>query len=43
MAIDSGNAIKNNKIDIYLGENKYKECIEFGITRAYVEKIEEDQ
>jgi 3D (Asp-Asp-Asp) domain-containing protein len=38
---DTGSAIKGKKIDLYLGENKYNECLEFGKTYALVEIIKE--
>lgn len=33
-AVDSGGAIKGNRIDLFLGENSYKECIKFGLAKG---------
>lgn len=41
ISCDSGSKIKGNKIDLYLGENKYNECLKFGKTEALIEIIEE--
>lgn len=35
-AVDTGSAIKGNKLDLFLGENTYDECMQFGRTEAYV-------
>lgn len=35
-AIDSGSAIKGTKIDLYYGENKTKECMKLGLTKAQI-------
>ena len=37
-AIDTGGAIKGHKIDLFLGENSYQECIKFGKVKAEVLK-----
>lgn len=39
-ARDVGGAIKGYKIDLYFGEDAYKECMNLGITEAYVQIIE---
>jgi 3D (Asp-Asp-Asp) domain-containing protein len=38
-ARDTGSAIKNRKIDLYVGEDAYNECMDLGITEAYVQVI----
>lgn len=35
-AVDTGSAIKGNKIDLFLGEYTYEQCMQFGRTDAYV-------
>jgi len=35
-AVDTGNAIKNKKIDLYYGENETEKCMELGLTKAKV-------
>lgn len=38
-ARDRGSAIKNYRIDIFYGEDAYKECMDLGITYAYVQVL----
>lgn len=38
-ARDTGSAIKNRKIDLYIGEDAYDLCMDLGITEAYVQII----
>jgi len=38
-AIDTGGAIKGNKIDLFLGENSYQECLKFGRVKAKLEVL----
>lgn len=35
-AVDTGNLVKNKKIDIFYGEDKTEECMELGLTKARV-------
>jgi len=35
-AVDTGNAIRNKKIDLYYGENETEKCMELGLTKAKV-------
>jgi 3D (Asp-Asp-Asp) domain-containing protein len=36
-AVDSGSEIKGNKLDLFLGEGSYSECIKFGRVKAKIE------
>lgn len=38
-ARDRGSVIKNYRIDIFYGEDAYKECMDLGITYAYVQVL----
>jgi len=38
-ARDRGSAIKGNKIDLYIGEDCYNECMDLGITEAYIQVL----
>lgn len=35
-AYDTGSAIKGNKIDLFIGENQIKKCMELGVTEANI-------
>jgi 3D (Asp-Asp-Asp) domain-containing protein len=42
IAEDTGGAIKGNKIDVFMGEGKRKQCIEFGIQKVKITIIGKD-
>jgi 3D (Asp-Asp-Asp) domain-containing protein len=42
IAEDTGGAIKGNKIDVFMGEGKRKQCIEFGIREVKITIMRKD-